>query len=173
MPTSAARDACSIQWQSFPHYGALSGKTPRDLRAGARVEVDEASADRVDFVLWKRAKPDEPSWPSPWGAGRAGNGISSGSAMAGELLGSHFDLHGGGWTVKFPHHEKRDRSSPARQRRTIRRRVGAQRLRQHRRREDVQGRAANFFTVRELLPYLRHPEVLRAFLLMSHYRGPI
>ncbi|RXM04849.1 cysteine--tRNA ligase, partial [Citrobacter sp. AAK_AS5] len=75
-----------------------------DLRSGARVEVEEAKADPLDFVLWKAAKPGEPSWPSPWGAGRPGWHIEC-SAMSTRCLGPHFDIHGGGMDLKFPHHE--------------------------------------------------------------------
>src|SRR3954471_11289021 len=89
---------------SFQGYGRLSGKDPRDLRAGARVEIDEAKDDPLDFVLWKGAKPGEPSWDSPWGKGRPGWHIEC-SAMAEKYLGGTFDLHGGGVDLIFPHHE--------------------------------------------------------------------
>ena len=104
--------------------GSLSGKRLEDLRAGARVEVDEAKRDPLDFVLWKRAKPGEPSWPSPWGAGRPGWHIEC-SAMSSALLGTHFDLHGGGEDLKFPHHENEIAQSVRRQRAAVRQRVGA------------------------------------------------
>jgi len=90
--------------RKFPRYGALSGKKIDDLRAGSRVQVDEFKLDPLDFVLWKHAKPGEPSWPSPWGAGRPGWHIEC-SAMSTSLLGTYFDLHGGGMDLKFPHHE--------------------------------------------------------------------
>ena len=90
--------------RKFPHYGALSGKKIDDLRAGSRVQVDEFKLDPLDFVLWKHAKPGEPSWDSPWGPGRPGWHIEC-SAMSTSLLGDHFDLHGGGMDLKFPHHE--------------------------------------------------------------------
>ncbi len=86
---------------SFTDYGRLSGKKLADLRAGARVEVDEHKRDPLDFVLWKRAKPGEPSWESPWGAGRPGWHIEC-SAMAVALLGAHFDIHGGGMDLQVP-----------------------------------------------------------------------
>ena len=89
---------------SFPGYGKLSGKQLKDLRAGARVEIDPAKRDPLDFVLWKAAKPGEPWWDSPWGRGRPGWHIEC-SAMSTQVLGSHFDLHGGGVDLKFPHHE--------------------------------------------------------------------
>ncbi|HYR37275.1 MAG TPA: cysteine--tRNA ligase, partial [Burkholderiales bacterium] len=88
----------------FPGYGKLSGKSLDELRAGERVEVDASKEDPLDFVLWKRAKPDEPKWPSPWGDGRPGWHIEC-SAMGTTLLGEQFDIHGGGMDLQFPHHE--------------------------------------------------------------------
>ncbi|MEZ4364789.1 MAG: cysteine--tRNA ligase [Kofleriaceae bacterium] len=90
--------------ETFPSYGALSGQTPAELRAGARVEVDERKRAPADFALWKAAKPGEPSWPSPWGPGRPGWHIEC-SAMCAAHLGERFDLHGGGKDLIFPHHE--------------------------------------------------------------------
>ncbi|HPP47916.1 MAG TPA: cysteine--tRNA ligase, partial [Accumulibacter sp.] len=90
--------------RKFPAYGRLSGKSLDDLRAGERVDVDAAKDDPLDFVLWKRAKADEPAWPSPWGDGRPGWHIEC-SAMSSQLLGAHFDIHGGGQDLQFPHHE--------------------------------------------------------------------
>ena len=86
---------------AFDNYGALSGKDTDDLRVGARVEVDEAKQDPLDFVLWKAAKPGEPSWDSPWGPGRPGWHIEC-SAMSTCCLGNHFDIHGGGLDLQFP-----------------------------------------------------------------------
>jgi cysteinyl-tRNA synthetase len=155
----------------FPGYGALSGKRLTDLRAGARVEIDEAKRDPLDFVLWKAAKPGEPAWDSPWGAGRPGWHIEC-SAMAMALLGPHFDLHGGGIDLKFPHHENEiAQSCAACDSRFVN-------LWMHNGflnidNEKMSKSLDNFFTVRDVLPRLRHPEVLRAFLLGSHYRGPI
>ncbi|MFI4869918.1 MAG: cysteine--tRNA ligase [Steroidobacterales bacterium] len=155
----------------FARYGQLSGKRLADLRAGARVEVDEAKRDPLDFVLWKRAKPGEPSWASPWGEGRPGWHIEC-SAMSAALLGTHFDLHGGGMDLKFPHHENEIAQSCAAC-------DGAfVNIWMHNGfvnidNEKMSKSLGNFFTVRELLPRLRHPEVLRTFLLSSHYRGPI
>ena len=155
----------------FPEYGRLSGKRIEDLRAGARVEVDESKRDPLDFVLWKHAKPGEPSWDSPWGPGRPGWHIES-SAMSTALLGTHFDIHGGGMDLKFPHHENEIAQS-----------CGATgdrfaNLWMHNGfvnvdNEKMSKSLGNFFTLREVLPRLRHPEVMRAFLLSSHYRGPI
>jgi cysteinyl-tRNA synthetase len=155
----------------FAPYGQLSGKRLADLRAGARVEVDQAKRDPLDFVLWKRAKPGEPSWPSPWGEGRPGWHIEC-SAMSAALLGAHFDLHGGGMDLKFPHHENEIAQSCAAcdgQFVNVWMHNGFVNLDN----EKMSKSLGNFFTVRELLPRLRHPEVLRAFLLSSHYRGPI
>jgi cysteinyl-tRNA synthetase len=155
----------------FAGYGKLSGKRLADLRAGARVEVDEAKRDPLDFVLWKHAKPGEPSWDSPWGPGRPGWHIEC-SAMSTALLGTHFDLHGGGLDLKFPHHENEIAQSCAAS--------GAQfvNLWMHNGfvnidNEKMSKSLGNFFTLREVLPILRHPEVLRFFVLSSHYRGPI
>jgi cysteinyl-tRNA synthetase len=89
---------------SFPSYGALSGQSPDDLKAGARIEVGEDKRSPMDFALWKGAKPGEPQWPSPWGPGRPGWHIEC-SAMASRYLGETFDLHGGGADLIFPHHE--------------------------------------------------------------------
>jgi cysteinyl-tRNA synthetase len=155
----------------FAGYGQLSGKRLADLRAGARVEVDESKRDPLDFVLWKQAKPGEPAWESPWGRGRPGWHIEC-SAMSTTLLGTHFDLHGGGLDLKFPHHENEIAQSCAA---TGDRFVN---LWMHNgfvniADEKMSKSLGNFFTLRELLPSLRHPEVLRYFFLSSHYRGPI
>jgi cysteinyl-tRNA synthetase len=154
----------------FPGYGRLSGKRLDDLRAGARVDVDTAKRDPLDFVLWKLAKPGEPSWDSPWGAGRPGWHIEC-SAMSMALLGEQFDIHGGGMDLKFPHHENEIAQSCG---------AGARfaNLWMHNgfvNVDDVKMSKSlgNFFTLREVLPRLRHPEVMRMFLLSSHYRGPI
>lgn len=89
---------------SFPEYGRLSGQNLDQLQAGARVEVDENKRDPMDFVLWKMSKPGEPTWDSPWGPGRPGWHIEC-SAMNSKHLGEHFDIHGGGSDLQFPHHE--------------------------------------------------------------------
>jgi cysteinyl-tRNA synthetase len=156
---------------SFADYGQLSGKRLEDLRAGSRVDVDEAKRDPLDFVLWKHSKPGEPSWPSPWGQGRPGWHIEC-SAMSMELLGEHFDIHGGGMDLKFPHHENEIAQSCGATGRAFANywlhngfvNVDS---------EKMSKSLGNFFTLREVLPHLRHPEVLRYFLVASHYRGPI
>jgi cysteinyl-tRNA synthetase len=156
----------------FDGYGRLSGKRLADLRAGARVEIDEAKRDPLDFVLWKHAKPGEPSWDSPWGKGRPGWHIEC-SAMSVALLGSHFDIHGGGLDLKFPHHENEIAQSCA---------ATGDRFAEiwmhngfvNIDNEKMSKSLGNFFTVREVLDKaVRHPEVLRYFVLSSHYRGPI
>ena len=154
----------------FPKYGRLSGKKLADLRAGARVEVDEGKRDPLDFVLWKRAKPGEPAWDSPWGMGRPGWHIEC-SAMAVALLGAEFDIHGGGMDLKFPHHENEIAQSCAACDARFARlwmHNGFVRVDD----EKMSKSLGNFFTVRDVLPRLR-PEVLRAFLLASHYRAPV
>ncbi|MBV8496303.1 MAG: cysteine--tRNA ligase [Gammaproteobacteria bacterium] len=155
----------------FAAYGRLSGKRLEDLRAGARVEVDAAKRDPLDFVLWKRAKPGEPEWQSPWGMGRPGWHIEC-SAMSTELLGTHFDLHGGGLDLKFPHHENEIAQSCAATGDAfvnVWMHNGFVNIDE----EKMSKSLGNFFTVREVLARLRHPEVLRYFVLASHYRGPI
>jgi cysteinyl-tRNA synthetase len=154
----------------FARYGRLSGKKLDDLRAGARVEVDEAKRDPLDFVLWKRAKPGEPAWDSPWGLGRPGWHIEC-SAMAVALLGPAFDIHGGGMDLKFPHHENEIAQSCAACDASFAKfwmHNGFVRVDE----EKMSKSLGNFFTVRDVLPRLR-PEVLRAFLLSSQYRAPV
>jgi cysteinyl-tRNA synthetase len=156
---------------SFAAYGRLSGKRLADLRAGARIDVDEAKRDPLDFVLWKRAKPGEPAWDSPWGAGRPGWHIEC-SAMSTALLGDSFDIHGGGMDLKFPHHENEIAQScgaTGHAFATVWMHNGFVNVDN----EKMSKSLGNFFTVRDILPRLRHPEVLRFFLLGSHYRGPI
>jgi cysteinyl-tRNA synthetase len=155
----------------FEAYGRLSGKKIDDLRAGARVQVDASKLDPLDFVLWKTAKPGEPSWSSPWGNGRPGWHIEC-SAMSTALLGDHFDLHGGGMDLKFPHHENEIAQSCAACGTpfvNVWMHNGFVRVND----EKMSKSLDNFFTVREVLKTLRDPEVLRLFLISSHYRGPI
>jgi cysteinyl-tRNA synthetase len=157
--------------RKFADYGRLSGKRIDDLRAGSRVQIDESKLDPLDFVLWKHAKPGEPSWDSPWGPGRPGWHIEC-SAMSTSLLGPHFDLHGGGMDLKFPHHENEIAQSCAACATpfvNVWMHNGFVRVHD----EKMSKSTGNFFTVRELLKTLRDPEVLRYFLLSSHYRGPI
>ena len=157
----------------FAPYGKLSGKHLEDLRAGARVAIDEAKRDPADFVLWKKAKPNEPFWSSPWGDGRPGWHIEC-SAMTFDILGSRFDVHGGGADLKFPHHENEIAQSCA---------ATGDRFATYWMHngfvnvddEKMSKSLGNFFTIRDVLDsgYLRDAEVLRFFLMSSHYRGPI
>ena len=158
---------------SFKDYGKLSGKRLEDLRAGARIEVEAAKRDPLDFVLWKMAKPGEPSWPSPWGPGRPGWHIEC-SVMSAEILGEEFDIHAGGMDLKFPHHENEIAQSCAA--------TGAHfaHFWMHNGfvnvdNEKMAKSLGNFFTIRQVLDSgeIRHPEVLRYFLISSQYRGPI
>ena len=155
---------------SFPEYGKLSGKSIEDLRAGARVEPGKGKRDPMDFALWKAAKPGEPSWASPWGQGRPGWHIEC-SAMSTELLGNHFDIHGGGADLSFPHHENEIAQSEGC---TGEKFVnywmhnGFVRIND----EKMSKSLGNFFTVREILKHFRAEEV-RYFILTSHYRSPL
>jgi cysteinyl-tRNA synthetase len=155
----------------FAPYGKLSGKKLEDLRAGARVEVDSAKRDPLDFVLWKSAKPGEPAWPSAWGDGRPGWHIEC-SAMSTKELGEHFDIHGGGLDLKFPHHENeiaQTCGATGGQFANIWMHNGFLNIDN----EKMSKSLGNFFTTREVLAKIKHPEVLRFFLLSSHYRGPM
>ena len=156
--------------RKFGPYGALSGKTLDELKIGARVEVDEDKDDPLDFVLWKAAKPGEPQWDSSWGPGRPGWHIEC-SAMSNACLGSHFDIHGGGMDLKFPHHENEIAQSEAATGDKFVNtwmHVGFVRLNQ----EKMSKSLGNFFTVREVLKKFE-PEVVRYFILGSHYRSPL
>ncbi len=154
----------------FEGYGRLSGKRLEDLRAGARVEVEEAKDDPLDFVLWKAAKPGEPAWDSPWGRGRPGWHIEC-SAMSTRCLGDHFDIHGGGMDLKFPHHENEIAQSEAATGHhfvNLWMHNGFVQVDE----EKMSKSLGNFFTVREILARYR-PEEVRYFILASHYRSPL
>jgi cysteinyl-tRNA synthetase len=154
----------------FPGYGSLSGKSLDELRAGERVDVDAAKEDPLDFVLWKHSKPEEPKWPSPWGEGRPGWHIEC-SAMSSQLLGAHFDIHGGGEDLQFPHHENEiAQSEGASGGKFVNYwmhngfvRVDEQKMSKS---------LGNFFTVRDILKKY-DPEVVRFFILRAHYRSPL
>ena len=171
--------------REFAEYGQLSGKSLDDLRAGERVDVDANKRDPLDFVLWKAAKPGEPSWESPWGNGRPGWHIEC-SAMSGELFGQTFDIHGGGADLQFPHHENEIAQS-----------CGAhgglcghdaphaagKRINSHVKywlhngfirvdNEKMSKSLGNFFTIRDVLKKYA-PEVVRFFILRAHYRSPL
>lgn len=154
----------------YTAYGQLSGKNIEDLRAGERVEVSEAKHDPLDFVLWKAAKPNEPSWDSPWGKGRPGWHIEC-SAMSTHCLGNHFDIHGGGLDLQFPHHENEIAQSEAANSEKF---ANLWMHNGHVRvdNEKMSKSLGNFFTIREVLEKY-HPEVLRFFILSSHYRSPL
>ncbi len=153
----------------FPDYGQLSGKRLEDLRAGERVEVEAAKDDPLDFVLWKAAKPGEPAWASPWGPGRPGWHIEC-SAMSGRCLGDHFDIHGGGLDLQFPHHENEIAQSQGCGGRFVNYWMhnGFVRVDD----EKMSKSLGNFFTIREVLARY-DAEVVRAFILTSHYRSPL
>jgi cysteinyl-tRNA synthetase len=154
----------------FEPYGCLSGRRLEDMRAGARVEVDEAKQDPLDFVLWKAAKPGEPYWDSPWGRGRPGWHIEC-SVMSTALLGNTFDIHGGGLDLKFPHHENEIAQS-----------CGATgepfvKLWMHNgfvevNAEKMSKSLGNFFTVRDVMQRY-WPDEIRWLMIASHYRSPL
>ncbi len=154
----------------FANYGRLSGKIPDELLAGARVEVDEFKEDPRDFALWKAAAQDQVGWESPWGRGRPGWHIEC-SAMATCLLGETFDIHGGGPDLPFPHHENEIAQSEAATGKTFVHywmHAGAVRVDD----EKMSKSLNNFFTIRDVLEKY-HGEVVRYFLLSSHYRSAI
>lgn len=155
---------------SFESYGKLSGKNTEELRAGERVEVQTEKDDPLDFVLWKSAKPEEPSWESPWGDGRPGWHIEC-SAMSTHCLGNHFDIHGGGQDLQFPHHENEIAQSVCSTDAAFANvwiHNGFVRVDE----EKMSKSLGNFFTVREVLKDYQ-PEVIRFFILSSHYRSPL
>jgi cysteinyl-tRNA synthetase len=160
---------------NFSGYGKLSGKSLEDLRAGERVEVDSFKRDPMDFVLWKAAKPGEPSWDSPWGKGRPGWHIEC-SAMSAHHLGQHFDIHGGGQDLQFPHHENEIAQSEAAhshdgkpcQMVNYWMHNGFVRVDD----EKMSKSLGNFFTIRTVLEKY-DAEVVRFFILRAHYRSPL
>jgi cysteinyl-tRNA synthetase len=159
--------------RKFPGYGKLSGKSLEDLRAGERVNVQEGKQDPLDFVLWKSAKADEPEaakWPSPWGIGRPGWHIEC-SAMSADLLGDHFDIHGGGQDLQFPHHENEIAQSEGAHQCTFVNywlHNGFVRVDD----EKMSKSLGNFFTIRDVLKKY-DAEVVRFFILRAHYRSPL
>jgi cysteinyl-tRNA synthetase len=162
-------DVC-YQVDSFAEYGKLSHKDLEGLMSGARVEIVKEKRSPLDFVLWKKAKPGEPSWASPWGEGRPGWHIEC-SAMAMEELGEQFDIHGGGLDLQFPHHENEIAQSEAATHKTFANywmHVGMLQVNN----EKMSKSLGNFFTIADVLAN-HHPEVVRYFLLSSHYRSPL
>jgi cysteinyl-tRNA synthetase len=166
----AATGDVNFAVRRFPGYGRLSGKSLDELRAGERVEIDRAKDDPLDFVLWKRAKPGEPSWDSRWGAGRPGWHIEC-SAMSCALLGEHFDIHGGGQDLQFPHHENEIAQSEGASGAPF---VdywmhnGFVRVDE----EKMSKSLGNFFLIRDVLTRF-DAEVVRFFILRAHYRSPL
>ena len=166
---AANGDVC-YSVHDFPGYGKLSGKSLDDLRAGERVEVAGGKRDPLDFVLWKSAKPGEPQWDSPWGAGRPGWHIEC-SVMSEALLGEQFDIHGGGQDLQFPHHENEIAQSEGAHGHTFVNywmHNGFVRVDN----EKMSKSLGNFFTIREVLAKY-DPEVVRFFILRAHYRSPL
>ncbi|HHT0593175.1 TPA: cysteine--tRNA ligase [Legionella anisa] len=162
-------DVC-YQVDSFADYGKLSHKDLEGLVAGARVEIVKEKRSPLDFVLWKKAKPGEPSWPSPWGEGRPGWHIEC-SAMAMSELGEQFDIHGGGLDLQFPHHENEIAQSEAATEKPFANywlHVGMLQVNN----EKMSKSVGNFFTIADVLAK-HHPEVVRYFLLSSHYRSSL
>ena len=157
----------------FAGYGKLSGKSLDELRAGERVHVDDTKEDPLDFVLWKRSKPGEPSWASRWGSGRPGWHIEC-SAMACQLLGEHFDIHGGGQDLQFPHHENEIAQSEGAMSDSrgpfVRHWMHNGFVRKDD--EKMSKSLGNFSTIREVLKAY-DAEVLRFFLVRAHYRSPL
>ena len=156
--------------RKFADYGCLSHHNIEELESGARVEVTDVKRDPLDFVLWKIAKPGEPFWESPWGAGRPGWHIEC-SAMSMELLGEQFDIHGGGRDLIFPHHENEIAQSQAATNKKFANvwiHGGFLQIDK----EKMSKSLGNFITIRDVLRDYS-PEVLRYLLLASHYRSPL
>ncbi|RJG05906.1 cysteine--tRNA ligase [Noviherbaspirillum cavernae] len=169
----AADGDVNFSVRDFPGYGKLSGKSLDDLRAGERVDLNATKRDPLDFVLWKAAKesePDEVKWDSQWGRGRPGWHIEC-SAMSCELLGEHFDIHGGGQDLQFPHHENEIAQSEGASQLTFVNywmHNGFVRVDN----EKMSKSLGNFFTIRDVLKKY-DPEVVRFFILRAHYRSPL
>ena len=156
--------------KKFDAYGKLSKRDIDKLISGARVEINDAKKDPLDFVLWKLSKPHEPQWDSPWGKGRPGWHIEC-SAMASHILGQPFDIHGGGMDLKFPHHENEIAQSEAAEHKTFANvwmHVGLLNVND----EKMSKSLKNFFTIQEVLAKYS-PEIIRYFMLSAHYRSPV
>ena len=155
---------------TFAEYGQLSQQNLDMLQAGARVEIDQAKDDPLDFVLWKMAKPGEPSWESPWGAGRPGWHIEC-SAMSAKHLGPHFDIHGGGSDLQFPHHENEiAQSCCAHGTQYVNTWIHTGMVQVDK--EKMSKSLGNFFTVKDVLAEYNR-ESVRYFLISSHYRSQL
>ena len=156
--------------RKFNNYGRLSGKNLDDLVAGARIDIESDKQDPLDFVLWKMAKPNEPKWPSPWGEGRPGWHIEC-SAMSTHFIENHFDIHGGGMDLTFPHHENEiAQSEGANNCKFVNTwmHVGFVNIND----EKMSKSLNNFFTIRDVLKKY-DGETLRYFLISSHYHSPL
>ena len=166
----AANGDVYFEVRKFKNYGCLSHRNIDELESGSRVEINDVKRDPLDFVLWKLAKPAEPSWNSPWGEGRPGWHIEC-SAMASSLLGESFDIHGGGKDLIFPHHENEvAQSEAASHKKFVNVWMHAGYLQIDK--EKMSKSLGNFLTVRDLLKQ-NIPEVLRFFLISSHYRSSL
>ena len=166
----AANGDVYFEVSKFDHYGDLSGKKLEDLRSGERVDIDEHKRDPADFVLWKSAKPGEPSWPSAYGDGRPGWHIEC-SAMSTQMLGNHFDIHGGGQDLQFPHHENELAQSECCTGETFVNywmHNGFVRVNE----EKMSKSLGNFFTLRDVMQDYKAEEI-RYFILSSHYRSQL
>ena len=166
----AANGDVYFEVSKFDHYGNLSGKKLEDLRSGERVDIDEHKRDPADFVLWKSAKPGEPSWPSAYGDGRPGWHIEC-SAMSTQMLGNHFDIHGGGQDLQFPHHENELAQSECCTGETFVNywmHNGFVRVNE----EKMSKSLGNFFTLRDVMQDYKAEEI-RYFILSSHYRSQL
>jgi len=167
---TAASGDVNYAVRKFPGYGKLSGKSLDELQAGERVEVDITKQDPLDFVLWKKGKAGEPFWESPWGQGRPGWHIEC-SVMSSALLGRHFDIHGGGQDLQFPHHENEiAQSEGAHGGKFVNYWMHNGFIRVDN--EKMSKSLGNFFTIREVLAKY-DPEVVRFFIARTHYRSPI
>ena len=156
--------------ESFKEYGRLSRQDLSRLQAGARVEINEIKKNPMDFVLWKMSKADEPSWDSPWGAGRPGWHIEC-SAMNGKCLGEHFDIHGGGSDLMFPHHENEiAQSCCAHGGQYVNYWIHSGMIMVDK--EKMSKSLGNFFTIRDVLTHY-DAESVRYFLLTAHYRSQL
>ncbi|QIQ20225.1 cysteine--tRNA ligase [Zophobihabitans entericus] len=156
--------------ESDPNYGLLSRQNLEQLQAGARVEVADTKQNPMDFVLWKMSKPNEPSWPSPWGNGRPGWHIEC-SAMNCKELGMHFDIHGGGSDLMFPHHENEiAQSTCAHDGQYVNYWMHSGMVMVDQ--EKMSKSLGNFFTIRDVLKHY-DPETVRYFLLSGHYRSQL
>lgn len=159
-----------FQVSQFPEYGRLANQNVDELRTGARVDVLNDKRDPLDFVLWKQSKAGEPSWDSPWGPGRPGWHIEC-SAMSGSCLGEQFDIHGGGIDLLFPHHQNEIAQSEAASHKPMVNywmHMGHVQVNK----EKMSKSLGNFFTIRDVLKAY-DPEIIRYFMLASHYRSPI